>query len=95
MKTSTTRTANFQRTTIPRIIMALALVAVAGGMAISPALAGDRYHGRHKHEWRGHRPYVYVVPRYAYAPPPVVYVPRVVYAPPAAPPSINFVFPLR
>ncbi|HZS82248.1 MAG TPA: hypothetical protein VFA50_05225 [Stellaceae bacterium] len=59
---------------------------------------GWRHREWREHEWREHhRPFAYWAPGYYYAPPPVYYAPPpVVYAPPVyAPPSIDFVFPLR
>jgi hypothetical protein len=89
--------------TLRKLVLAAALVALAGGVAAAPARADDGWrHGRHGHEWRGHhRPHVYVAPRYpgyVYAPPPVIYrpPPAVVYAPPRvvyAPPPVVFAPP--
>jgi hypothetical protein len=93
MKTSTNQALNF-RPTISKIVMALAVVSVLGGMAITPALADNdgrqvrRDNGRH-HGDRDRRvyrhPYNYAQP--VYAPPPVYYAPQ-------QSPGISFFFPL-
>jgi len=65
MKTSIKQARNC-RPTISKIVMALAVASVMGGMSITPALAGNdhrdrnqrqvhRDNGRHNGEWRGHR----------------------------------------
>ena len=83
-----------------RLVLALALVGVVGGIAAVPARADDD-RGRREHldreraardEWRDHRRrrvYVAPPPAYVYAPPPVV------YAPPPPPSGINLIFPLN
>ena len=97
MKTSTKQARNF-RPTISKIVMALAVASVMGGMAMTPALArdndnrqGHRDNGRHngrgdRHEYRP----VYQQPYYSqpvYAPPPVYYAPQ-------QSPGISFFIPL-
>lgn len=84
---------------LTRLLLALALAGVVGGVA-APARADDdwRRHERFERErmergreWRAHhrRPvYVAPPPAYVYAPPPLVYAPP----PPAA--GINLIFPL-
>jgi hypothetical protein len=103
MKTSTTQARNF-RLTISKILTALAVASVMGGIAITPAFAKDNDHrhghrdnGWHKGEWHGdrdrreYRP-VYQAPYYysqpVYAPPPVY------YAPPQSP-GVSLFFPLN
>ena len=96
MKT-TTQARNF-RPTISRIVMALAVASVMGGMAITPALARNnddrqvhRDNGRHNGQWRGnHNRRGYQQPYYSqpvYAPPPVYYAPQ-------QSPGISFFIPL-
>jgi hypothetical protein len=108
MKTSTKQAKDF-RPTIRKIVLALALVSVMGGMSMSPALSKDdddrRGHadkGWHKGEWRGDRDEwrdvrpVYrpvYVEPYYYSRP--VYVPPPVYYPPQQSPGINLFFPLE
>jgi hypothetical protein len=96
------------RRTTPRnrsgkLILALGIVSLIGGLAAGPAQADEDWHHRHdgrraherrEHHWRDHG-YAYypAYPGYGYyAPPPVVYAP-----PPAvyASPTLSFVFPLR
>ena len=98
MKTSTKQARNF-RPTISKIVMALGVASVMGGMAITPALADNdhrqvrRDNGRHNGEWRGDRndrrgyqqSYYYSQP--VYAPPPVYYDPQ-------PSPGISLFFPL-
>jgi hypothetical protein len=99
MKTSTTRAKNF-RPAISKIVTALAVASVMGGMAITPALGDNHdrrgYHdkGWHKGEWKNDQPeYVYppVYPYYYSAP---VYAPPPVYYAPQPSPGISFFFPL-
>jgi hypothetical protein len=95
MKTSTNQARNF-RPTISKIVMALAVASVMGGMAITPALGANRQgyqdKGWHKGQSqgdrnrRGYRP-VYERPQPVYAPPPVYYTPQ-------PSPGISFFFPL-
>jgi hypothetical protein len=83
-----------------RLVLALVLAGVIGGVAAAPARADDE-RGRDPHErldreraardeWRDHRrrPVYVAPPSYVYAPPPVVYAP-----PP--PSGINLIFPLN
>ena len=95
MKTSTKQARNF-RPTISKIVMALAVASVMGGMAITPALGANRQghqdKGWHKGQSQGdrnrreYRP-VYQHPQPVYAPPPVYYTPQ-------QSPGISFFFPL-
>jgi len=99
MKSSTKQARNF-RPTISRIVTALAVASVMGGMAMTPAFAKDhddrqwhRDNGRHNGQWRGdhndrygyQHPYNYSQP--VYAPPPVYYAPQ-------QSPGISFFIPL-
>src|SRR5450759_2588700 len=99
MKTSTKQARNFRPTT-SKIVMALAVASVMGGMAITPALGANRQghqdKGWHKGQSQGDRgrreyrpvyqhPYSYSQP--VYAPPPVYYAPQ-------QSPGISFFFPL-
>jgi hypothetical protein len=85
--------------TISRIVTALAVATVMGGMTLTPALADNndrqwhRDNGRHNGEGRGnHRqPYYYGHPYYYSQP---VYVPPPVYYAPQPSPGISFFFPL-
>jgi hypothetical protein len=99
MKTSTTQASHF-RPTISKIVMALAVASVMGGMAITPALGDNRQghqdKGWHKGELKGdrdrreYRPQYQHAYRYSqpvYAPPPVYYAPQ-------PSPGISFFFPL-
>lgn len=100
MKTSTNQARNL-RPAIRKIVMALAVASVMGGMAITPALGDNdgrqmhRDNGRHNGEWRGdrdrreYRP-VYRQPYYSQP----VYVPPPVYYAPQQSPGISFFFPL-
>jgi hypothetical protein len=99
MKTSTNQARNL-RPAISKIVMALAVAAVMGGMAMTPAFArnndnreGHRDNGRHNGQSRGdhdnrrgyQQPYYYSQP--VYAPPPVYYAPQ-------RSPGISFFLPL-
>jgi hypothetical protein len=101
MKTSTNQAGNLGPT-ISKIVMALAVASVMGGMAITPALGdnydrqGHRDNGRHNGQWRGdrdrrdYRPehqHPYYYSQPVYAPPPVYYAPQ-------PSPGISFFFPL-
>lgn len=98
------QTTKFNRS-LRALLMAGAVAAVTGGAFVTPALAdGDDWHGHGgwgEHAWRGddddwgRRPvygysygyaYPYAYYPYAYAAPAPVY---------AAPPSIDFVFPVH
>ncbi len=87
--------------------LGLGLAAIVGGASVAPAMAGDYWHpdrrDAYSHQdrrdvrqpvWRAHERWE---PRYAYAAPRYGY--GYGYAPPApayvAPPSLNFVFPIR
>jgi hypothetical protein len=97
METNKARSTNSRRS-LRRLIIAVGVTALVGGIAASPAHA-DNDHWRHGHEaWRDHRGHewrehrwhehhgyaVRAYPGYAYGyPPPVIYAPPpVVYAPP-------------
>ena len=97
MKTSNTRARKF-RSTVGRIVMALVVASMIGGISIAPAFAKDdnrgRGHGeRGRHEprgrARGHEPRGYYQEP-VYAPPPVVYAPE-----PYQSPGISLVFPIH
>jgi hypothetical protein len=95
MKTSIKQTSNF-RPTISKIVMALAVASVMGGMSITPALADNdhrqvrRDNGRHNGEWRGNRhhrrgyeqTYYYSQPYYSQPYYPQPYYAQPVYVPP-------------
>jgi hypothetical protein len=96
---SPTRARGF-RPVMGRLVLALVLAGVVGGIAAAPARADDdwRRHERldreraARDEWRDHhrrRVYVAPPPAYVCAPPPVV------YAPPPPPAGINLIFPLN
>ena len=95
MKTSTNQARNF-RPAISKIVIALAVASVMGGMAITPALGANRQghqdKGWHKGQSQGdrnrreYRP-VYQHPQPVYAPPPVYYTPQ-------QSPGISLFFPL-
>jgi hypothetical protein len=98
MKTSTNQARNF-RPTISKIVIALILASVMGGISVTPALARDNENrqGRQDKGWhkgqsqgdrnrREYRP-VYQHPQPVYAPPPVYYTPQ-------PSPGISFFFPL-
>jgi hypothetical protein len=95
MQPATTRTSTTRWSLAPAIL-ALTIAAVVGGATIAPAEAQDgrgrdRRHEQVRHD-RYHSRYglrSYGQPTYVYAPPPVY------YAQPAAPPVIDFVFPLH
>src|SRR5450756_409168 len=102
MTTSTNQARNL-RPTISKIVMALAVASVMGGMAITPALGDNRKghqdQGLHKGQFKGDRDRVYQPvyrpvyehPYYysqpVYAPPPVYYAPQ-------QSPGISLFFPL-
>jgi hypothetical protein len=103
MKTSTNQARNL-RPTISKIVMALAVASVMGGMAITPALGDNRKghqdQGLHKGQFKGdrdrrvyqpvYRP-VYQDP-YRYSQP--VYAPPPVYYDPQPSAGISLFFPL-
>ena len=103
MKTSTNQASNC-RPTISKIVMALAVASVMGGMAITPALGDNRKghqdQGLHKGQLKNararsvyqpvYRP-VYQEP-YRYSEP--VYAPPPVYYEPQPSPGISLFFPL-
>jgi hypothetical protein len=104
MKTSTIQAKN-SRPTISKIVMALAVASVMGGMAITPALGDNRKghqdQGLHKGQNKGdrerpeyrpvYRP-VYQEPYRYYSEP--VYAPPPVYYEPQVSPGISLFFPL-
>jgi hypothetical protein len=97
MRTSNIRARKF-RLALGKIMMALVVASMIGGMSIAPAFARDDDRGRGheergRHEPRGHyRGYqhrnYYQEP--VYAPPPVVYAPQ-----PYQSPGISLVFPIH
>jgi hypothetical protein len=96
MRTSNTRARIF-RSTVGKIVMALACASMIGGIFIAPAFGGenDRREGYQKHSRYKHSRRVYRAPRRyypapVYAPPPVVYVPD-----PYQSPGISIVFPIH
>jgi Ni/Co efflux regulator RcnB len=104
MKTSTKQARN-SRPTISKIVMALAVASVMGGMAITPAFAADNHrdnnhrqvhrdNGRHNGEWRGDRNDRRGYQQsYYYSQP--VYAPPPVYYDPQPSAGISLVFPLN
>jgi hypothetical protein len=92
MRTSNTRARKF-RSTVGRIVMALVVASMIGGISVAPAFARDDDRGRGRHEarghYRGHEPRDYYREP-VYAPPPVYYAPT-----PYQSPGINLVFPIR
>ena len=78
MKTSIKQTRNF-RPTISKIVMALTLASVMGGISVTPALARDNDRRDERGRREQHSP-VYRHPhnysRPVYAPPPVYYAPQ-------------------
>jgi hypothetical protein len=101
MKTSNMRARKFS-SIIGKIVMAVVLASMIGGMAIAPAFARDgdrrdgyrdrgRYeHGRYEHGRRYYQPRPYYYPPPVYAPPPVVYAPA-----PYQSPGITLVVPFH
>lgn len=101
MKTSNMRVGKFS-SIVGRIMMALVIASMIGGISVTPAFADDHDRGRGHQErgresyghYHGHRPYGYGYPApvYApvYAPPPVVYAPA-----PYQSPGISLVFPIH
>jgi len=97
MGTSNTRARTF-RSTVGKIVMALACASMIGGIFITPAYSDDhgrregyRKHRKHKQFRRVYQPprrYYYSEP--VYVPPPVVYVPE-----PYQSPGITIVFPFN
>jgi hypothetical protein len=92
MKTSTKQARNFGPT-ISKIVMALGVASVMGGMAITPALADNdhrgnnhrqvhRDNGRHNGEWRGDRNDRRGYQQSYYYSQPSYYYSQPVYAPP-------------
>jgi hypothetical protein len=99
MSTSTHRI-NHAVSAIGTILLTVAITAAIGTVSAGWAIAGEHdRRERHEREWRRYpreyRPYGYAAPPVVYAPQPVYAPPPVVYAPPPAPPSFNFVFPIR
>ena len=104
MKTSTKQARN-SGPTISKIVMALAVASVIGGMAITPAFAADNHrdnnhrqvhrdNGRHNGEWRGDRNDRRGYQQsYYYSQP--VYAPPPVYYDPQPSAGISLVFPLN
>ena len=88
MKTSTNQARNF-RPTISKVVMALTLASVMGGISVTPALARDNDR-RDERGRREHRP----VYRHPYNYSQRVYVPPPVYYAPQQSPGISFFFPL-
>ena len=97
MRTSNTRAKKFC-STVGRIVMALVVASMIGGMSVTPAFARDDNRGRGheergRHEprghYRGHEPRGYYQEP-VYAPPPVVYAPQ-----PYQSPGISLVFPIH
>jgi hypothetical protein len=102
MKTSISQAPNF-RPTISKIVMALTVASVMGGISMTPALAKDndyrqehQNNGWHKgqsqgernrHEYRPVYQHPYHYSQPVYAPPPVYYAPQ-------QSPGISFFFPL-
>ena len=97
MRTSNTRAGIF-RSTVGKIVMALACASMIGGIFITPAYSED--HGR-REGYQKHRRYkqsrrVYQPPRRYYYSEPVYVPPPVVYAPaPYQSPGITIVFPFN
>jgi len=97
MGTSNTRARTF-RSTVGKIVMALACASMIGGIFITPAYSDD--HGR-REGYRKHRKHkqfrrVYQPPRRYYYSEPVYVPPPVVYAPaPYQSPGITIVFPFN
>jgi hypothetical protein len=90
MNTSTNQARNL-RPTISKIVMALTLASVLGGMAITPAFGdnddrqghqdkgwhkGERQSDRDRREYRPVYEYPYYYAQPVYAPPPVYYAPE-------------------
>jgi hypothetical protein len=99
MKTSTTQARNF-RPTISKIVTALAVASVMGGIAMTPAYGDNdnRQGNRGQRQARGHgdrdRPVYRPVYRQPYYYSQPVYVPPPVYYAPPQSPGISFFFPL-
>ncbi len=106
MKNSTKQARNF-RPTLSKIVIALAVASVMGGVSMTPALGKDndgrqghrdnRWHNDNRHDdryWREHqRVYRPVYPHpYNYSQP--VYAPPPVYYPPQPSPGFSLFFPL-
>jgi hypothetical protein len=93
MRTSNMRARKFG-STVGKILIALVLASMIGGISIEPAFGKDngRRKGNYGHAYghgrRGYYPYYYAQP--VYAPPPVVYEPY-----PYQSPGISLVFPIR
>jgi hypothetical protein len=89
MKISTNQARNF-RPTISKIMMALTLASVMGGISVTPALARDNDRRDERGRREQHRPvyrHPYNYSRPVYAPPPVYYAPQ-------QSPGISFFLPL-
>ena len=95
MRTSNRQVSTFS-STVSKIVMALVLASMIGGISAAPAFGKDngRHGGHNGHGHYGHSRHVYQSPpRYyysapVYAPPPVAYVP-------APSPGISLVFPIH
>ena len=97
MRPSNTRARIF-RSTVGKVVMALACASMIGGIFITPAFSDDhgrregyQKHRRYKQSRRVYQPprrYYYSEP--VYVPPPVVYVPE-----PYQSPGITIVFPFN
>jgi hypothetical protein len=86
MKTSTKQNRNV-RPTISKIVMALTLASVMGGISVPPALAkGNDRRNERSHE-RDRREYQHPYSQPVYVPPPVYYAPQ-------QSPGISLFFPL-
>jgi hypothetical protein len=101
MKTSTKQAKNF-RPTLSKIVIALAVASVTGGMSVTPAFGEDRghrdngWHNDNRHDdryWREHQRVYRPVYRHPYTYSQPVYAPPVYY-PPQPSPGFSLFFPL-